>query len=301
MATDRPDRFHDLITQVQQQAATAEPAALLDAAAAVSAQHAADADRLLDHFVAHARDAGTSWTDIGARLAVTKQAARQRFATTAPAAVMPFAAHSAPRLQACLKQAAQEARADGADEIGTHHLLAGLLTEGVAAAILEHLGIHAEQIRTASHDLFGPPAPTARDDIPPMSTEATCALNTAAQNAAANTTDTTPPEVRPEHLLAVLALDPGSHARRVLNQLQVDIAAIKRELQCYISVNPARPARWWKRRPAGHTCSFCGRTSLPDQLVNGPGIAICRPCVALATEILATRQASEPTPPATPN
>jgi len=298
MAIDRDDRLHDLVSEVQRQAATAEPAALLDAAAAISAEHAADADRLLDHFVAHARGSGMSWTDIGARLGVTKQAARQRF--TPPPAAMPFAAHPAPRLQACLDQAAQEARMDGADEVGTHHLLAGLLTEGAAAAILESLGVHAEQIRTASPALFGPPTPAPRDDLPPMSTEATCALDTAAQNAAANTTSTNPPEVRPEHLLAVLALDPGSRARRVLNELHVDIAAVKRELQCYITVNPARPARWWKHRPPGHACSFCGRTSTPDLLVNGPGIAICRPCVALATEILAARRADEQTPQASP-
>src|SRR5512138_2205565 len=123
MAIDRPDRFNDLVAEVQQQAATAEPAALLDAAAAVSAEQAADADRLLDHFVAHARGAGMSWTEIGARLGVTKQAARQRFAPATTAA-MPFAAHPAARLRACLDQAAQEARADGAADIGTHHLLA---------------------------------------------------------------------------------------------------------------------------------------------------------------------------------
>jgi hypothetical protein len=168
------------------------------------------------------------------------------------------------------------------------------MTEGVAAGILERLGVHADQIRTTSHALFGPPAASSPDDDPPMSAEATCALDSAARNAAANATGAAPPEVRTEHLLAVLALDPGSRARRVLNELHVDIAALKRELQCHITVNPARPARWWKRRPATHACSFCGRTSEPGLLVNGPGIAICGACVALATEILAGR-ATPPT------
>ena len=155
MAVDGPDRFADLVTEVQHRAATADPARLLDAAAAISAQHAADADRLLDHFVALARDAGMSWTDIGARLGVSKQAARQRF-TAAPPAVMPFAARTALRLQACLDQAAEQARTDGADAIGNDHLLAGLLTEGVAAAILERLGVHAEQIQAypSAHPCF---------------------------------------------------------------------------------------------------------------------------------------------------
>jgi hypothetical protein len=288
-----PIGFHRLVVQVHHRAASADPAALLDAAAALSAEHAADADRLLDHFVAHARGTGMSWTEIGARLGVSKQAARQRFAGTASNGSLPFATRTAPRLQACLDQAGEEARADGAGEIGTHHLLAGLLTEGVAAAMLERLGAHADAIRAASHRLFGPSADTPGARTPAMSTEATCALATAAHNAEANAaTSDAPPEVRTEHLLAVLALDPGSRARRVLNELGVDIAALKRELQRYITVNPTRPARWWKRRPAApHSCSFCGRTSPnADRVVHGPGVAICDSCITLAADILRTRQ-----------
>ena len=238
----------------------ADAAGLLDAAAAISAEHAADADRLLDHFVTHARGTGMSWTDIGARLGVSKQAARQRFADPGPTGVLPFAARPAPRLQTCLDQAGREARVDGAAEVGTHHLLAGLLAEGVAAAILERLGVHPQAIRDSSRRLFGPPSDSPTDQTPPMSTEATRALDAAAHSAAVNNSGGGRPEVGTEHLLAVLALDPGGRARRVLNELRVDIAAIKGELQCYITLNPTRPPRWWKRRPpAKPGCSFCGR------------------------------------------
>jgi len=74
--------------------------------------------------------------------------------------------------------------------------------------------------------------------------------------------------------------------------LDADIAGIKRELQCHITVNPARPARWWKRRPPTRTgCSFCGRSDTPaDQLVNGPGVTICAACITMASDILRTRQ-----------
>ena len=287
-----PSGFADFVAQVHQRAATADPADLLDAAAATSAEHAADADRLLDHFVGHARGAGMSWTDIGARLGVSKQAARQRFSVALPTATLPFAAHTATRLQTCLQQASEYARTDGAPEIGTQHLLAGLLAEGIAAAILERLGLQTQAIRDASHRLFGV-ADTPGTEIPPMSTEATCALDTAAHAAATNNPSTgQPPEVGTEHLLAVLALDPGSRARRVLNDLGADIAALKRELQCHITVNPARPARWWKRRPPTRTgCSFCGRRdTLADQLVNGPDVTICAACIAMAADILRTRQ-----------
>jgi len=293
MGTDAHNSgFPDFVAQVHQRAATADPAGLLAAAAAISAERAADADRLLDHFVAHARGAGMSWTDIGARLGVSKQAVRQRFAGTVPTAVPPFAARTEARLQACLNQAGEYARADGAAEIGSQHLLAGLLADGVAAAILERLGLQIPAVRDASHRLFGLPDRPGTD-IPPMSPEATCALDAAAHSAATNTSNRSqPPQVRTEHLLAVLALDPGSHARRVLNDLGVDIAAIKRELQCYITVSPARPARWWKRRPPTQPgCSFCGRTdATPGQLVNGPGVTICAACIAMATDILRTRQ-----------
>ena len=288
-----PNGLADLVTQVHHLASNDDPAGLLDAAVVISAERAADADRLLDHFVSHARSAGLSWTDIGARLGVSKQAARQRFADiTTPARVLSSTGQTAPRLRACLDQAGDYARGDGAAEVGTHHLLAGLFAEGVAAAILERLGIRADQIRTASQKLFGPPATTPGDDVPPLSVEATCALNAAAHHAAANNTGANPPEVGTEHLLAVLALDPGSRARRVLNDLRVDIAAVKGELQRHITVNPTRPTRWWKRRPpAPHNCTFCGQISDPDQLVIGPDVTICRTCVALAADILTARQA----------
>src|SRR3954451_114209 len=149
MASESPTGFDQLVAQVHHHAATADAAGLLHAAAAISASQAAHAvppaaapisaprpahaDRLLDHFVTHARGSGMSWTDIGARLGVSKQAARQRFAAPAPAGVLPFSPRLAPRLQTCLDQAGHEARTDGSAEIGTHHLLAGLLAEGVAA------------------------------------------------------------------------------------------------------------------------------------------------------------------------
>ena len=289
MVAQSPTGFDQLVAQVHRRATAADAAALLDAASAVSAGWAADADRLLDHFVAHARGTGMSWTDIGARLGVSKQAARQRFKVAV--GVLPFAARPDRRLQACLDRAGEEARTGGAAEIGTQHLLAGLLTDGVAAAILERLGVTVEAVRAASHRLFGP-AGTPADTVPPMSTDALCALDAAAHSAAANATDTATPEVRTESLLAMLALDAGGRARRVLNALDVDIAAIKGELQCHIKVNPTRPARWWKRRPQAQPgCSFCGRTApAVGHLVNGPGVTICAACVALADEILTNRK-----------
>jgi hypothetical protein len=287
-----PSLFDDLVARVIDTAAASDPLARLDAAVAVAAEAAGAGDRLLDHFVAQARHADLSWTDIGARLGVSKQAARQRFADRTQPLVLPAAAEPGSRLHACLDRAGEVARADGAAEIGTHHLLAGLLAEGVAAAILERLGVTADAILAAAHRLFGAPGPET-DGVPPMSAEATCAIDAAAHQATIASPDSPHAEVRTEHLLFVLALDPGGRARRVLNDLGTDIAAIKRELACYVTGKSRRGSRWKRSAvAASRACSFCGRSEkVAGRLVTGPGVHICGGCVALAGDILRSEAA----------
>jgi hypothetical protein len=75
---------------------------------------------------------------IGARLGVSKQAARKRFTdTVAPTPVLPPGVTLRPRLQTCLAEAGRLAQQTGAAAVGTEHLIAGLLADGVAAAILD--------------------------------------------------------------------------------------------------------------------------------------------------------------------
>ena len=273
--------FEELIARIEQ--STESPLHRLDQAIALGKELAIEADRVTDHFVGQARESGESWTSIGDRLGVSKQAARKRFADRVQSR---FAPQLRPRLRACLDQAQREAQADGSTEVGNHHLLAGLLAEGVAAAILEKLGVTADAIRDSGHRLFGPPLP-ATDLVPLMSAEARCALDAAVQIARTNAPD---PEagdvVGTEHLLAVLALDPGSRARRILNELEVDVAAIKGELNCYLTLKPRRRRRSGKVR-SDSACSFCGRpASEAGQLVAGPGVWICSSCVGLAAEVI---------------
>lgn len=82
--------------------ATADPAGLLDAAAisAEHAAHAADADRLLDQFVAHAAPVCPGPTSApDSAVQAGSPATLRRPAQTG---VLPFAARPAPRLQTCL-------------------------------------------------------------------------------------------------------------------------------------------------------------------------------------------------------
>src|SRR5215472_8875663 len=146
-----------LVTAVRARAPDA-PLDRVEAAMVAGEELASRGDELIGRFVAEARDAGCSWTEIGARLGVSKQAARQRFAQPeAPGgAVLAPGGRLKPkdRLLACLEAAGREAAADGAAEIGTHHLLTGLFEEGVAAAILEKLGVRADAARAAARELF---------------------------------------------------------------------------------------------------------------------------------------------------
>lgn len=235
-------RFPDLLEAVRSRASGGDQLARLDAAITISREVEALADELLDHVVRESRSAGLSWTMIGQRLGVSKQAARARFADIADVLVADGVdLELAPRLVACLDRAAEEARADGSTEVGTHHLLIGLMEAGVAAAVLERLGVRVAALRATATALFGAPGPEG-DRVPPMSQEARCALEEAPRIACRHGKDVF---VGTEHVLFVLATDPGSRARRVLNELTVDVADIKRELRLHV---PLRARRRRRRR-----------------------------------------------------
>jgi ATP-dependent Clp protease ATP-binding subunit ClpA len=272
------------LAEAVRQRASSEPLDRIETALAVSEELTSGADELIGQFVAEARQAGRSWTEIGQRIGVSKQAARQRF-TQWPRAGYAAGLERRPRLLACLAAAGREAGAEGAAEIGTHHQLLGLFQEGVAAAILEKLGVRADAVRHAARELFA--AGGVPSEIPPPeSAEAREALRGAArlaQRAGLGSVGT-------EHLLGALALDPGSRARRVLAQLGVSIAPIKKELECYIS--PARQHRRKWGKALDERCSFCGKPPVGGlRLVAGPGVWICAECINLCNEILAEEAA----------
>ena len=166
-----------LVQEVRRRAGDA-PLDRLEAALALNEELASAADELIGHFVTEARQAGCSWTQIGERMGVSKQAARQRF-TVLPGPARLGSPEQQPRLVACLEAAAREAAADGAAEIGTHHQLLGLYEEGVAATILEKLGIRADEVRRTARDMF-PGGGQPDGHLPPESAEARHAVEGAA-------------------------------------------------------------------------------------------------------------------------
>ena len=272
-----------LVDAVRQQA-PGGPLDRVEAALTVSEELASCADELIGQFVEEARRAGCSWTEIGQRIGVSKQAARQRFGDPRRPAPMTWTGRLSASGGGCLEAARREAAADGAAEVGTHHQLIGLFHEGVAAAVLEELGVRADAVRAAARELFpggGGGLPGGRP--PQESAEAREAVRRAAviaQQAGRG-------DVGSEDLLAALVLDPGSRARRVLSHLGVSIAAIKKGLDGY--VGPGKQRRR-KRGKVDLACSFCGKSQKQvKKLVGGPGcrcVYICDECIDLCNEIL---------------
>lgn len=152
-------RLDDLINGIKK----ARPDNVLDqlSDAVVAGNHLGElADHLIGHFVDQARRSGASWTDIGASMGVSKQAAQKRFVPKAPgdpsdvATVDPNAgfAKFTPRARTVVMASQEAARVAGRSEIGVEHLVLGLLTEseGLAARLVIDQGVSLETLASAA-------------------------------------------------------------------------------------------------------------------------------------------------------
>ena len=149
-----PVSLDTLITYVKAQRPAGSPLDNLSDAVTVSAQLSEQADSLIGHFVDQARRSGASWSQIGASMGVTKQAAQQRFVPRGPVKDSPgfgdFSRFTV-RARSVLAAAEDLARAADVAAIGSEHLAAGLMAEpdGLAAQAIVALGVSASQLRAA--------------------------------------------------------------------------------------------------------------------------------------------------------
>src|SRR5215470_14599955 len=117
---------------------------LADAMAA-AAQLEVQSDALIGYFVDQARRSGASWSQIGASMGVSKQAAQQRFVARWESADF---SRFTPRSRNALAAAGQIAASGGAELVDAAHLAAGLLTEpdGIGAKVIHAAGLSDEQV-----------------------------------------------------------------------------------------------------------------------------------------------------------
>ncbi|WP_326764621.1 ATP-dependent Clp protease ATP-binding subunit [Streptomyces sp. NBC_01591] len=198
--------------------------------AVIAADHLGDvADHLIGHFVDQARRSGASWTDIGKSMGVTRQAAQKRFVAKDPGEVSdldPSQGFSrfTERARNVVMAAQNEARAAHNDEVGTEHLVLGLLSEpeGIGAAFIRAQGITLEAVRQAATEALRPAVSGELPELIPYDAGARKALELTFREALRMGHN----YIGTEHiLLALLEQEDGTG---VLTGLGIDKAAAER-------------------------------------------------------------------------
>ena len=226
--TTTPIRLDDLIDTVAR--AHDAPLDRLTGAMLLAEQLGEVADSLIGHFVDQARRAGASWSDIGASMGVSKQAAQKRFVARGQAAAPPLDpsqgfSRFTEEARAVVVGAQEQARSAGNDTIGVAHLVLVLLADpqGAAARAVAAQGAALDDVRrTATATL--PPAVATVPDLVPFDPHARAALERAfaeAQRLGADAVDAG------HVLLGVLAVEDGTG---VLAASGVDPAAVEADL-----------------------------------------------------------------------
>ncbi|ANH92689.1 MULTISPECIES: Clp protease N-terminal domain-containing protein [unclassified Streptomyces] len=161
-------RLDDLISAIKN--AHQEPLEQLQDAV-IAGEHLGEvADHLIGHFVDQARRSGASWTDIGASMGVTRQAAQKRFVPKESADLDPsqgFSRYTA-RARKVVMAAHEAAKSAGNTEGLPAHLVLGLLSEpeALASKVIQEQGVTLEAVRRAASAALPPASADAPDLVP---------------------------------------------------------------------------------------------------------------------------------------
>jgi hypothetical protein len=214
------DTVDQLTEDVVARAQSDDPLQRLSAAVLTAEDVRDRADELLDRFVTAARAAGRSWTEIGAVLGVTKQAAQQRFVA------VPGAKDFAAGARALLPVADRHARGFRHRYVGTEHLLLALLDDpGLAGAALARAGVTAEPVRRRIREIAGEGHADEAGllGVTPRTKRVLEASGREARRLGHRC-------AAPEHVLLALGGEHGGLAVRILRELDVTDERLRAEL-----------------------------------------------------------------------
>ncbi|MFI5605733.1 Clp protease N-terminal domain-containing protein [Amycolatopsis sp. NPDC051903] len=166
-----PVKLDDLISAIK---ANNEQDALAQLSDAVyMGEHLGElADHLIGHFVDQARRSGASWTEIGASMGVSKQAAQKRFVPKGDVGdggmierVYGRYTLRARHVVVAAQQAAVAAKSPGIDTV---HLVLGLLAEpaALAAGIIVFQGVTLEAVKEAAEARLPEPVDPVPEPMP---------------------------------------------------------------------------------------------------------------------------------------
>jgi hypothetical protein len=233
--SDRPPTIDELAAVVAARAAGPAPAARLGVAIELGRELTDLGDALIGRFVAEARAAGLSWTEIGRMFGTSKQAVQQRYGPTTTTGGEDWPGRWTSGVRRVLDSAGGEARALDHDYVGTEHVLLALAGTdgGVAAAALRDLGLAPDRLRATGCLSRGPVGRPPQPCLPlmPRLKQALEHSRRIADGLDAHFADT-------EHLLAGITAVPDSMAVEMLRRLGVTAAEVHAALALRMGVAP---------------------------------------------------------------
>lgn len=220
---EAPVELKDLIRAVQDKTRSCTELERLDVAVTYGELLKGLGDDLVGHFVDEARKVGASWSQIGGRLGVTRQAAHQRHVQRAPRRLGRRSRSSGQGPFERFTQDAKDVVVSAQEEahrlrhnyLGVEHLLLALSADRIVGRILRSAGASHEAILTQVRRSIGEGTEVMAGAIP-MTARSKRALETAARSAGLSGQ-----RVEPAHiLLGILELREGVGAE-VLDTLNV--------------------------------------------------------------------------------
>jgi ATP-dependent Clp protease ATP-binding subunit ClpA len=167
MTTPFPVPLDNLIAYVKAQQPQGDPLGELAEAVAVAGRLDEQSDALIGHFVDQARHSGASWSQIGASMGVSKQAAQKRFVPRWDGSdPIPEGQLFSRFTQRARNVLAVAQAIVGSAEVSAGAIVVGLLSEpeGLAAKIMHELGATDEAVSSA----FGLSPVVTKPDADPV-------------------------------------------------------------------------------------------------------------------------------------
>ena len=234
MEPNRLPAVDDLAAVVAARSGEPSAATRLGAAIELGRELSDLGDALIGRFVAEARAAGLSWTEIGRLFGTSKQAVQQRYgATTGEGGDWP--GRWTRDVRRTLDDAGHQARALSHDYLGTEHVLLALARaeRGVAGAVLGDLGVTHDRILATSCMDHGPGGRAPQECLPlvPRLKQALEHSRRIADGLDARLADN-------EHLLAGIVAVPDSMGVEILRRLGVSAVDVQSALAERMGVAP---------------------------------------------------------------
>jgi hypothetical protein len=168
---DSPARLDDLISYVRAVHPDGDALARLADAVVAANEIEDNADALVGFFVDQARSSGATWSQIGASMGVSKQAAQKRFVARdedpslddlVPGGRAKLFSRFTRRARDAVAAAARSAQAAGSPEVQPAHLFAGSISDpaAIATKAVRRLGVSDQQV----YEALGVSAPAGDRD-----------------------------------------------------------------------------------------------------------------------------------------